>query len=441
MAANLETLGSLERRLSISVPVDEVERQIDERLKKLARGMKMPGFRPGKVPLRMVVQQYGPQVRSEVIGDALQKTFGDAVREANLKVAGNPRIEPLKKDEGAQSEASKAFEFSATFEVYPEIKAGDLSAVTVERPLVSVSDVEVDRTLEILRKQRTTFAAMPDRAAQKDDKLTIDFEGTIDGQPFSGGSAKGFAFVLGEGRMLPEFEAAAEGLKAGGSKVFAMTFPEDYHGKEVAGKTASFTINVNLVEAATLPAIDTEFAKGLGVEDGDMTKMRAEVKANVEREVAKRIKARTKAQALQALHDSTPVDLPKSLIEMETQNMVQQARSDLEARGVKMEQLPFEPSAFESGAKRRVALGLIIGELSRSEGLQPKPDQIRKLIEEQAQSYESPAEVVKWFYMQPQRLTEMEGLALEDNVVNWVMSKAKVVDKAIAFDELMGSGT
>lgn len=441
MAANLETLGSLERRLSISVPVDEVERQIDERLKKLARGMKMPGFRPGKVPLRMVVQQYGPQVRSEVIGDALQKTFGDAVREANLKVAGNPRIEPLKKDEGAQSEASKAFEFSATFEVYPEIKAGDLSAVTVERPLVSVSDVEVDRTLEILRKQRTTFAAMPDRAAQKDDKLTIDFEGTIDGQPFSGGSAKGFAFVLGEGRMLPEFEAAAEGLKAGGSKVFAMTFPEDYHGKEVAGKTASFTINVNLVEAATLPAIDTEFAKGLGVEDGDMTKMRAEVKANVEREVAKRIKARTKAQALQALHDSTPVDLPKSLIEMETQNMVQQARSDLEARGVKMEQLPFEPSAFESGAKRRVALGLIIGELSRSEGLQPKPDQIRKLIEEQAQSYESPAEVVKWFYMQPQRLTEMEGLALEDNVVNWVMSKAKVVDKAIPFDELMGSAT
>lgn len=441
MAANLETLGSLERRLSISVPVDEVERQIDERLKKLARGMKMPGFRPGKVPLRMVVQQYGPQVRSEVIGDALQKTFGDAVREANLKVAGNPRIEPLKKDEGAQSEASKAFEFSATFEVYPEIKAGDLSAVTVERPLVSVSDVEVDRTLEILRKQRTTFAAMPDRAAQKDDKLTIDFEGTIDGQPFSGGSAKGFAFVLGEGRMLPEFEAAAEGLKAGGSKVFAMTFPEDYHGKEVAGKTANFTINVNLVEAATLPAIDAEFAKGLGVEDGDMTKMRAEVKANVEREVAKRIKARTKAQALQALHDSTPVDLPKSLIEMETQNMVQQARSDLEARGVKMEQLPFEPSAFESGAKRRVALGLIIGELSRSEGLQPKPDQIRKLIEEQAQSYESPAEVVKWFYMQPQRLTEMEGLALEDNVVNWVMSKAKVVDKAIPFDELMGSAT
>ena len=441
MAANLETLGSLERRLSISVPVDEVERQIDERLKKLARGMKMPGFRPGKVPLRMVVQQYGPQVRSEVIGDALQKTFGDAVREANLKVAGNPRIEPLKRDEGAESESAKVFEFSATFEVYPEIKAGDLSAVTVERPQVSVSDVEVDRTLEILRKQRTTFAAVPDRAAQKDDKLTIDFEGTIDGQPFTGGSAKGFSFVLGEGRMLPEFEAAAEGLNAGGSKVFAMTFPEDYHGKEVAGKTASFTINVNLVEAATLPAIDTEFAKGLGVEDGDMTKMRAEVKANVEREVAKRIKARTKAQALQALHDSTPVDLPKSLIEMETQNMVQQARSDLEARGVKMEQLPFEPSAFESGAKRRVALGLIIGELSRSEGLQPKPDQIRKLIEEQAQSYESPAEVVKWFYMQPQRLTEMEGLALEDNVVNWVMSKAKVVDKAIPFDELMGSAT
>lgn len=441
MAANLETLGSLERRLSMSVPVDEVERQIDERLKKLARGMKMSGFRPGKVPMRLVAQQYGPQVRSEVIGDALQKTFSDAVKLANLKVAGNPRIEPVNKEGESPEEALKAFEFSATFEIYPEVKAGDLSAVTVERPQVSVNDAEIDRTLEILRKQRTTFAVSADRVAENGDRLTIDFEGKIDGEVFPGGAAKGFAFVLGEGRMLPEFEAAATGLQAGASKTFDMKFPDDYHGKEVAGKTASFTITVNQVEAASLPPLDAEFAKGLGVADGDIAKMRAEVKANVEREVAKRIKARTKSQALQALHDSTPVELPKSLIEMETQNMVQQARADLEARGMKVEQLPFEPSAFEPGAKRRVALGLIIGELARTEGLQPKPDQIRKLIEEQAQSYESPAEVVKWFYMQPERLNEMEGLALEDNIVNWVLSKAKVVDKAIPFDELMGSGS
>ncbi len=441
MAANVETLGSLERRLSMSVPIDEVERQFDERLKKLARGMKMAGFRPGKVPLKLVAQQYGPQVRSEVIGDALQKRFSDAVKEANLKVAGNPRIEPVTKEGGAEAGNDKAFEFNATFEVYPEVKTGDLSGLTVERPTVTVGDAEVDKTLEILRKQRTTFAAAPGRGAEKGDKLAIDFQGRIDGETFAGGSAKGFAFTLGEGRMLPEFEAAAEGVTAGQSKTFELKFPEDYHGKDVAGKTASFTLTVNQVEAASLPALDAEFAKGLGVADGDLARMRADIKSNVEREVAKRIKTRTKAQALQALHDATPIELPKALVQMETQNMVQQARTDLEARGLKMEQMPFEPSAFESGAKRRVALGLIIGELAKAEGLQPKPDQIRKLIEEQAQSYESPAEVVKWFYMQPQRLTEMEGLALEDNVVNWVLSKAKVVEKAVSFDELMGSGT
>jgi len=437
MAANLATPGSLERSLSMSVPVDEVERQFEERLKKLARGIKMSGFRPGKVPLKLVAQQYGPQVRSEVIGDALQKRFSEAVKEANLKVAGNPRIEPVQKEGGDD----KAFEFNATFEVYPEVKTGDLSGVTVERPVVAVTDAEVDKTLEILRKQRTTFAADHGRKAQKGDKLTIDFEGRIGGEVFAGGAAKAFPFTLGEGRMLPEFEAAAEGLSAGGSKTFELTFPEDYHGKDVAGKTASFTITVNLVEAPSLPALDAEFAKGLGVADGDVARMREDVKGNVEREVAKRIKARTKSQALQALHDSTPIEVPKALVQMETESMVQQARADLEARGLKMEQLPFDPTAFESGAKRRVALGLIIGELAKKEGLQPKPDQIRKLIEEQAQSYESPAEVVKWFYMQPQRLNEMEGLALEDNVVTWVLSKAKVVDKAIPFDELMGSAS
>ncbi len=421
----------------MSVPVDEVERQFEERLKKLARGIKMPGFRPGKVPLKLVAQQYGPQVRSEVIGDALQKRFSDAVKEGNLKVAGNPRIEPVQKE----GDDAKAFEFNATFEIYPEVKTGDLAGVTVERPTVSVTDTEVDKTIEILRKQRTTFAAAAGRAAQKGDKLTIDFEGKIGGEVFPGGSSKGFAFALGEGRMLPEFEAAAEGLAAGQSKTFDLTFPADYHGKDVAGKTASFTLTVSLVEAPSLPVLDAEFAKGLGVADGDLEKMRADIRANVEREVAKRVKTRTKAQALQALHDSTPIELPKALIQMETENMVQQARQDLEARGLKMEQLPFDPSAFESGARRRVALGLIIGELAKKEGLQPKPDQIRKLIEEQAQSYESPAEVVKWFYMQPQRLNEMEGLALEDNVVAWVLTKAKVVDKEVPFDEMMGSAS
>jgi len=432
MAANVEQLGALERRLQMKVPLSGIEQEIDQRLKKLARNAKMPGFRPGKVPMKVLAQTYGPQVRSEVLGDAVQKAFSDAVREANLRVAGQPRIEP-KKDAAAD-----ALEFSATFEVYPEFRIGDVAAATVERPQVSVDDAAVDKTLEILRKQRVTYAEAA-RAAQSGDRVVVDFAGTIGGEPFPGGKADGFAFVLGEGRMLPEFEAAAGGAAPGEAKNFSVTFPPDYHGKEVAGKTAEFALTLKKVEEPRLPALDADFAKALGVADGDLAKMRAEVRQNVERETAKRIEARVKQQAMQALLEATPLELPKSLVAMETRELVERAAADLRARGLKFEKLPLDPQAFEASAKRRVALGLIIAELARAEKLQPKPAEVRALIEQEAQSYESPAEVVKWFYMQPQRLSEMEGLALEANVVQWVLQKAKVVDKAMPFDELMGS--
>ena len=432
MAVNVEQLGALERRVSMSVPVQEVDRQVDDRLKKLARNVKMAGFRPGKVPMKMVAQQYGPQVRSEVIGDAVQKAFSDAVKEANLKVAGNPRIE---KKDGAADAAQ--FEFSATFEIYPEVRIGDVSGKVIERPQLAVDAAAIDRTLEILRKQRVTYVPAA-RAAQDGDRVTVDFEGKIGGEPFPGGKAAGHAFVLGEKRMLPEFEDNARGLAVGDSKSFEIKFPDDYHGKDVAGKTAAFTIGVRQVEEPKLPELDAEFAKQLGVADGDLAKMRAEVHANVEREVKKRIEGRLKAQALQALLDSAPLELPKSLVQMETQQLVEQAVAELQAKGLKMEKLPFDPQAFEATARRRVALGLIIGELARSEKLQPKPAEVRALIEAESQSYEHPAEVVKWFYMQPQRLSEMESLALESNVVSWVLSKAKVEDKTVAFDDLMG---
>ncbi len=433
MAANVETVGALERRVSMSVPLEEIERRVDERLKQLARNAKMPGFRPGKVPMKLVARQYGMQVRSEVLGDAVEKAFGEAVKGANLRVAGNPRIE---KKDGADD---KALEFSATFEVYPEVKLRDVASATVERPQVSVDEAAVDKTIEILRKQRIQYVPAV-RGAQDGDRVTVDFEGTIDGQPFGGNKASGFAFVLGEGRMLPEFDAAARGMAADESKSFELGFPADYHGKEVAGKIARFELAIKQVEEPKLPELDAEFAKGLGVADGDLAKMREEVKANVEREVKKRIEARTKSQALQALLDSTPLDLPKALVQEEAQRLAQAAAADLQARGLKIEQGRLDPAAFDASAKRRVALGLIIGELARAQGLQPKPDQVRALIEQEAQGYDSPAEVVKWFYMQPQRLSEMEGLALEGNVVNWLLSKAKVVDKAVSFDELMGSG-
>jgi len=433
MAVNVETIGTLERRVTMAVPVEQIERQVDARLKKLARDVKMPGFRPGKVPLKLVAQQYGPQVRSEVLGDAVQSAFSDAMKEANLRVAGYPKIE--KKDGSDES----ALEFSATFEVYPEVKLGDISSALVERPQVSVDDAAIERTLEVLRKQRVRYEPAA-RAAQSGDRVTVDFEGRIDGVAFAGGKADGFAFVLGEKRMLPEFEAAVSGMTAGETKTFELRFPDDYQGKEVAGKTAEFTLTLNEISEPQLPAVDAEFAKTLGVADGDLDKMRAEIRANVEREVKKRVDARVKQQALQALIDSTPLEVPKSLVEMESRQLVERAAADLQSRGLKIEKLPFDPAAFESSAKRRVTLGLIIAELARAEGLQPKPAQVRALVEQEAQSYESPAEVVRWFYMQPERLSEMEGLALESNVVDWVLAKAKVSDKPMAFEELMGAG-
>ncbi len=432
MSANVETLGALERRVSMRLPVEDIDRQVDERLKKLARNARMPGFRPGKVPLKLIAQTYGPQVRSEVLGDAVQKSFTDAVKQANLRVAGYPRIE---KKDGADE---AALEFSATFEVYPEVKVGDLSGSVIERPQVSVGDAEVAKTVEILRKQRARLVAAT-RPAQDGDRVTADFAGTIDGQPFEGGKGADFAFTLGEGRMLPEFEEAARGMSAGESKSFKLRFPADYQGKEVAGKEATFELAVKNVESPELPALDAQFAKALGVADGDLDKMRGEIRANVEREVRKRVDARVKAQALQVLLDAVPLDLPKSLIEMEAQQLVERARADLQARGVKLEQVPLNPASFADTAKRRVALGLIIGELARAESLQPKPAEVRAMVEQEAQTYESPAEVVKWFYMQPQRLSEMEAVALEANVVKWVLSKAKVVDKEVSFDELMGA--
>jgi trigger factor len=431
MAANVETLGTLERRVSMSVPVNEIESQVDARLKKLARDVKMPGFRPGKVPMKIVAATYGSQVRSEVLSDAVQKSFTQVVRDANLKVAGYPKIE--KKDS-----SEDALEFSATFEIYPEVKVGDLASRELERPQVKVDEAEVDKTIEILRKQRVRYVET-DRAAQDGDRLTVDFAGSIDGVPFEGGKAEAFPFVLGEKRMLPEFEAAARGMKAGESKRFELKFPDDYQGKEVAGKLAVFELSIKKLEQPELPALDADFAKQLGVTDGDLDKMRNEVRANVEREVKKRVDAQVKNQALQALLDATPLELPRSLVEMESHELVQRAGADLQARGIKPEQMPLNPQMFEETAKRRVALGLIIAELSRAEGLQPKPAEVRAVVEQEAQSYENPAEVVKWFYMQPQRLSEMESVALEANVVRWVLSRAQVKDKEVPFDELMGA--
>jgi trigger factor len=434
MQSNLEALGQLERRLTMAVPVADIDKQVDERLKQLARTVRMAGFRPGKVPLKLVAQQYGPQVRSEVIGDAVEKSFSAAVRDQNLRVAGYPRIE--RKEPAGEDR----LEFSATFEVYPEVQLGDVSNVSIERPTLTVTDAEVEKTIAVLRKQRTRYEAA-DRAAAQGDRATIDFTGTLDGVEFDGGKGTDVAFVLGEGRMLPDFEAGVTGMTPGESKVFPVAFPADYQGRDVAGKTASFAVTLKAVEAPRLPEVDAEFARALGIADGDLGKMRAEVKANVEREVKKRLGGDLKNRVMQALFDAARPELPKSLVDMEVQRVVAGARADLQARGLKMESMPIDPQIFEDQARRRVALGLIVGELVKKHDLAAKPQQVRALVDEHAASYEQPGEVVKWYYSQPERLAEFEGLAVEQNVVDWVLKNAKTVDKAVAFDQLMGEAT
>ena len=431
MQATIEKVSNLERRLNVSLPVQEIETEVESRLKRMARDLRMHGFRPGKVPFRLVQQTYGGQIRQEVLGDVLQKSFGEAVRQQNLRVAGYPRFEP-KPAEGNQ------VEFSATFEIYPEVSVGELSAVQIERPLVSVAEAEVDKTVEILRKQRTHYREA-EREARNGDSITIDYQGTINGEPFEGGSGTDHNTVLGEGRLLAGFEQQVLGMRAGEARTFELTFPEDYHGKEVAGKTANFHVTVKRVAEPVLPEVNADFAKALGIADGDLAKMRADVKGNLEREVRRRRDARVKDQVMKALLESSSVELPKALVQLEVERLMEGMRRDLEARGLKAQDIPMPAEAFEPEAKKRVTLGLLIAELVRREGLGAKPEQIKAVVQDYAQSYEKPEEVVRWYYQSTDRLREVESLVLENNVVEWVLSKVKVEDKPTDFDELMGA--
>ena len=432
MQTNQETLGALERRIDMSVPMAEIDKEVEARLKRMARTVKMPGFRPGKVPMKIVAQTYESQARSEAIGAAVEKAFGDTVREQNLRVAGYPRIEPQ------EAASDGALAFSAVFEVYPQIPLGDLSGQKVERPVLVVGDAEVDKTIDVLRKQRTTFE-VAERAAADGDRVVIDFAGRKDGELFEGGQAQDFPFVLGAGSMLKDFEAAVTGLTAGDSKTFDMTFPEDYHARNLAGQTVQFEVTVKRVEAPILPAVDGDLARSLGVADGDVTKLRDEVRANLEREVKRRIQAKIKEQVMEALLAANPIDVPKALVEAESRQLAENAKRDLEMRGMKTKDIPVEAAWFADQAVRRVKLGLIMAELVKAKELYAKPEQVRTLVEEMAQSYEDPSELVRWYYAQPDRLAQAEAVVIEDNVVAWVVSQVQATDNAVSFDELMGN--
>jgi len=426
------TPSPLERNLTVSVPIERIEAEIATRLKQLARTVKMQGFRPGKVPLKMVERHYGFQVRQEVVSDSVQQSFAQAVKDGNFRVAGYPRFQPVQGAQGTQ-----AVEFTATFEVYLEVNLGDLANAVVRRPVTGVGDENVANTIATLRKQRAPYERV-ERPATHGDLVNIDFEGLIAGLPFEGNKAANFTVVLGEARMLPDFEAALAGLRSGAAKTFPLTFPDDY-AEAVRGKTAEFTVTVNQVAEPKLPAVDAAFAKALGVEDGDVERLRREVRENIEKEVAKRVKARVKDQVMDGLLAAASFDLPRSLIDAEIERMRLAAVEDLKARGMSAENLSLPPELFAERAARRVKLGLLVADLVKRNALAPRPEQIRAAVEAHADSFEQPEQLVRWFYGDPARLADVEALVMEDNVVEWALGRMRVADEPVAFDDLMGT--
>lgn len=433
MTVTVETLEKLQRRMTLSLDAGAISGEVQQRLKKLSRTVKADGFRPGKVPLSVVTQRYGYSVHYEVMNEKLGQAFAEAANQAKLRVAGAPQISP--KDAGVEGQMA----FEATFEVYPEVVIGDLSAASIERVSAEVNQAAIDRTVEILRRQRRTFAerAAAD-AAVEGDRVTIDFEGKIDGEPFAGGKAEGFQFIIGEGQMLAQFDTGVRGMKRGDSKTFPVAFPADYQGKDVAGKEADFLVTMKKIEAPTLPPLDDALAVALGIAEGTVEGLRADVKRNLEREVKFRVLARNKAAVMDALVAQAQLDLPRALVEAETERMVEAARADLKQRGVKdAATAPIPAELFTAQAERRVRLGLVVAELVRGENLQAKPEQLQAHIEEMSQSYERPAEVMHWYLSDRKRMAEVEAVVIENNVTSHVLARAKITDKVLPFEDLM----
>lgn len=433
MAVNVETLEKLERKIILTLPVNVIQSEVDTRLKRLARTVKMDGFRPGKVPMNVVAQRYGYSVHYEVMNDKVGEAFATAANEAKLRVAGQPRIS--EKEGAPEGELT----FDAIFEVYPDVKIADLATAEVEKASSEVTDAAIDRTIEILRKQRRTFSQRAqDAAVQDGDRVTIDFEGKIDGETFAGGKADDFQFLVGEGQMLKEFEDAVRGMKSGESKTFPLSFPEDYHGKDVAGKSADFMVTVKKIEAAHLPEVNEALAKSLGIVDGTVEGLRADIRKNLEREVKFRLLARNKNAVMDALVAKAELDLPNSSVQAEVDRMIEGARAELKQRGIKdANKAPIPDDVFRPQAERRVRLGLVVAELVRGNNLEARPEQIQTHIEELAASYEKPADVVRWYHSDNRRMAEVEAIVIENNVMEFVLSKARVTEKSIDFDELM----
>lgn len=433
MSATVEIISKLERRMTVTVPMKPIEDEINQRISQLMRTAKLPGFRPGKVPAKFVQQQYGAQARDEALTNAVERTFSEGVESNKLRVAGYPNIEhkPF-------AEADKEFEYVATFEVFPEVEIGDLSKVKVERPVLDVAAADVQRTLDVLVKQRATYEPVK-RAAKKGDKVKLGLSASIDGNEVESTGGQTIDLVIGEGGRVPQFDDHLVGAKAGGEATFEITYPADHQPDQLAGKTVSYKVNFVEVAQVKLPEIDADFAKTLGVDDGDVEKMKAEIKESLSQEVTKRVRQNVKEQVFDALVSNAKFELPNALLGMEIDRLMQMSRHNLQQRGVDLANVTLEPSMFEDQAKRGATLRLVLMHLVNEHSLQADADQVRAMVDQFSVSFERPEDVVRWYYDDVKRLDEPAALATEENVVNWVLATAKVTDKKVKFDDLMGN--
>ena len=431
-SANNAPASCLERRIQLSVTVAEIEQEAQKRLLRLSKTVKMAGFRPGKVPMRVVSQTYGAQAQSEAMGDVVSRAYSTAVNEQKLRVAGPPAIEPVVSENASDT----TLRFEAVVEVYPEITCPSLDGVEIKKTICEITEADVERTLDTLRKQRTSFDSV-DRASEKGDRVNLDFKGEIDGVPFTGGSSENYAFVLGDGSMLKEFDEAAVGMKADETKTFPMKFPDDYHGKDVAGKLAMFTIKIRNVSAPKVPALDEEFAKSMGIVSGDIGQLKEDVRKNLAREVANRCKAKTKTAVMDALSQWANFEIPKSLVEGESQRLAESTRQDMAARGMNVKDVPIPADLFAEQASKRVKLGLLVGEIVKAQNLHATEAQVKAFVQDMASAYEKPEAFVNWFMTQQKQRAEAEAMVIEDNVVSWALASAKISDQSVSVEGLM----
>ncbi len=411
--------------MSVTVPASQLESQVNNRLQQTAKKAKIAGFRPGKVPMSEIKRRFGQEAERDAVGDLIQKSFYEAVVEQKLNPAGSPSIEPK------SIEAGKDLEYVAVFEVFPEFTVAGFEGITVERLSAEVADADLDKMLDILRKQNTRFE-VADRAAQNEDQLNIDFVGKVDGEVFAGGSAKGTQLVLGSGRMIPGFEEGLVGAKAGEERVLNLTFPEDYQNLDLAGKTAEFTVTVNTVSEPKLPELNEEFFAQFGIKESGIDGFRTEVRKNMERELRQAIKSKVKNQVMDGLLATNPIEVPKALLSNEVDRLRVQAVQQF-GGNIKPDQLPAE--LFEEQAKRRVVLGLIVAEVVKQFDLKPDEARVREMIQEMASAYQEPEQVVSWYYKNEQQLNEVRSVVLEEQVVDTVLQKASVTDKSVSYEE------